>query len=112
MTMTMNMNMILIVTIALSKPWRPPWSERGTASILYYIYITSGRWWSTVAAVSDIPISVRLRGADCWEVANDEFSGFWVGSLYLWVRITYLLLPIVYPTHLNYTIQPIYSSHS
>ena len=30
------MNMILIVTIALSKPWRPPWSERGTASILYY----------------------------------------------------------------------------
>lgn len=35
------MNMILIVTIALSKPWRPPWSERGTASILYYIYITT-----------------------------------------------------------------------
>lgn len=35
------MNMILIVTIALSKPWRRPWSERGTASILYYtIYIT------------------------------------------------------------------------
>ena len=37
----MTMNMILIVTIALSKPWRRPWSERGTASILYYtIYIT------------------------------------------------------------------------
>ena len=36
------MNMILIVTIALSKPWRPPWSERGTASILHYtIYITT-----------------------------------------------------------------------